>query len=141
MLRVVSCSSVCGDFHERDSRDHLRCGAEIRDLAKTWQNCLVDCLFNVNDGTSAIYLSDQRQAVCFLCRHGRMGWFLVQAKGPRNVDIAMDQLAEIYHAFADAGIPPSSMVEAIKGIVLTHEWSGPAAIKKRFLTTSPCTER
>src|ERR1019366_6190087 len=25
--------------------------AEIRDLAKNWQNCLADCLFNVNEGT------------------------------------------------------------------------------------------
>ena len=53
-----------------------------------------------------------------------MGWFLVQAKGPRNVEIiAVDQLAQIYHAFANVGILPSSVVEAIKGIVLTHEWS------------------
>ena len=97
--------------------------AEIRDLAKNWQNCLADCLFNVNEGTSAIYLSDHRQAVCFLCRHGRMGWFLVQAKGPKNATIELDQLAQIHDAFAAAGIQPSSMIEAIKSIVLTHEWA------------------
>src|ERR1017187_1389646 len=96
--------------------------AEIRDLAKNWQNCLADCLFNVNEGTSAIYLSDHRQAVCFLCRYGRMGWFLVQTKGPKNAAIEPDQLAQIHAAFADAGIPQSSMIEAIKSIIKTDEW-------------------
>ena len=99
--------------------------AEIRDLAKNWQNCLADCLFNVNDGTSAIYLSDHRQTVCFLCRYGRMGWFLLQAKGPQNAVIEPDQLAQIHTAFADAGIPPSSMIEAIKSIIKTDEWPHP----------------
>ena len=97
--------------------------AEIRELAKHWQNCLADYLFNVNDGTSAIYLSDERQAACFVSRHGRIGWFLLQTKGPRNVAIDPDQLAQIHDAFADAGIPQSSMIEAIKGIVLTNDWS------------------
>jgi hypothetical protein len=96
--------------------------AEIRDLAKNWQNCLADCLFNVNEGTSAIYLSNYRQAVCFLCRHGRMGWFLAQTKGPKNAAIEPDQLAQIHAAFADAGIPQSSMIEAIKSIIKTDEW-------------------
>jgi hypothetical protein len=97
--------------------------AEIRDLAKTWQNCLADYVFNVNDGTSAIYLADQLEAVCFLARHGRMGWFLLQTKGPKNATIELDQLAQIHDAFAAAGIQPSSMIEAIKCIVLTHQWS------------------
>jgi hypothetical protein len=97
--------------------------AEIRDLAKTWQNCLADYVFNVNDGTSAIYLADQLEAVCFLARHGRMGWFLVQTKGPKKATVELDQLAQIHDAFAAAGIQPSSMIEAIKSIVLTHQWS------------------
>ena len=97
--------------------------AEIRDLAKNWQNCLADYLFNVNGGTSAIYLSEQLEAVCSLGRHGRMGWFLVQTKGPRNAAIEPDQLARIHGAFANAGIPQSSMIEAIKSIILTNDWS------------------
>src|SRR5450759_980684 len=97
--------------------------AEIRDIAKDWQNCLADCLFNVNEGTSEIYLSNHRQAVCFLCRHGRMGWFLLQTKGPKNAAIEPHQLAQIHAAFADAGIPQSSMIEAIKSIIKTDEWS------------------
>jgi hypothetical protein len=97
--------------------------AEIRELAKKWQNCLAGYLFNVNDGTSAIYLSEPLAAVCSVGRHGRMGWFLLQTKGPRNAAIDPDQLAQIHDAFADAGIPPSSNIEAIKDIVLNHEWS------------------
>jgi hypothetical protein len=98
--------------------------AEIRDLAKNWHNCLAGDIFSVNDGTTAIYLSDQLEAVCSLGRHGRIGWFLLQTKGPRNAAIDPDQLAQIHDAFADAGIPHSSMIEAIKSIVLTNEWSG-----------------
>src|ERR1017187_3253857 len=96
--------------------------AEIRDLAKTWHNCLAGYLFSVNDGTSAIYLSEQLEAVCSVGRHGRMGWFLLQTKGPRNANIEPDQLAQIHAAFADAGIPQSSMIEAIKSIIKTDEW-------------------
>ena len=51
-----------------------------------------------------------------------MGWFLVQAKGPKNAAIDPDQLAQIHAAFADAGIPQSSMIEAIKSIIKTDEW-------------------
>ena len=58
--------------------------AEIRELAKNWRNCLAGYLFSVNDGTSAIYLSEQLEAVCSVGRHGRMGWFLLETKGPRN---------------------------------------------------------
>jgi hypothetical protein len=98
--------------------------AEIRELAKNWHNCLAGDIFNVNDGTSAIYLSEPLAAVCSVGRHGRIGWFLLQTKGPRNATIDPDQLAQIHDAFADAGIPHSSMIEAIKSIVLTNERSG-----------------
>jgi hypothetical protein len=108
-----------GEFRRLDTP------AEIRELAKTWQNCLADYVFNVNHGTSAIYLSEQLEAVCFLVRHGRMGWFLLQTKGPRNVDIDPNQLAQIHDAFADAGIPPSSTIAAIKSIVLNNDWLRP----------------
>ena len=97
--------------------------AEIRELAKTWQNCLADYVFNVNDGTSAIYLSEQLEAVCSVGRHGRMGWFLVETKGPRNADIEPDQLAQIHAAFADAGIPEAAIIDPIKSIIQTDKWS------------------
>src|SRR5450830_883016 len=97
--------------------------AEIRDLAKNWRNCLAGYLFSVNDGTSAIYLSEQLEAVCSVGRHGRMGWFLVQTKGPRNADIEPDQLAQIHAAFADAGIPEAAIIDPIKSIIQTDKWS------------------
>jgi hypothetical protein len=97
--------------------------AEIRELAKNWRNCLAGYLFSVNDGTSAIYLSEQLEAVCSLGRHGRMGWFLVQTKGPRNADIDPDQLAQIHAAFADAGIPEAAIIDPIKSIIQTDKWS------------------
>ena len=106
-----------GDFRRVDTV------AEIRALAKEWKYCLADYLSNVNDGTSAIYLAEPLKAVCFVCRHGRLGWFLNQTKGPKNIDIAPDQLAEIYAAFANADILRSSSVEAIRDIVLNDEWS------------------
>ena len=52
-----------------------------------------------------------------------MGWFLVQAKGPRNTAIELDQFAQIHDVFANAGVPPSSMIEPIKNIVVTQPWS------------------
>src|SRR5665811_1945948 len=97
--------------------------AEIRDLAKNWRNCLADYLFSVNDGTSAIYLSEQLEAVCSLGRHSRMGWFLLQTKGPRNAAIEPDQLAQIHAAFADAGIPEAAIIDPIKSIIQTGTWS------------------
>ena len=97
--------------------------AEIRELAKNWRNCLAGYLFSVNDGTSAIYLSEQLEAVCSVGRHGRMGWFLVQTKGPRNADIDPDQLAQIHAAFADAGIPEAAIIDPIKSIIQTDKWS------------------
>jgi hypothetical protein len=97
--------------------------AEIRELAKNWRNCLAGYLFSVNDGTSAIYLSGQLEAVCSVGRHGRMGWFLLQAKGPRNADIDPNQLAQIHAAFAAAGIPEAAIIDPIKSIIQTDKWS------------------
>ena len=97
--------------------------AEIRELAKNWRNCLAGYLFSVNDGTSAIYLSEQLEAVCSVGRHGRMGWFLNQTKGPRNAAIEPDQLAQIHAAFADAGIPEAAIIDPIKSIIQTDKWS------------------
>jgi hypothetical protein len=97
--------------------------AEIRKFAKNWRNCLAGYLFSVNDGTSAIYLSEQLEAVCSVGRHGRMGWFLVQTKSPRNAAIDPNQLAQIHAAFAAAGIPEAAMIDPIKSIIQTDKWS------------------
>ena len=110
--------------------DGLRCLAaragEIRTLAKNWQNCLADYMFNINDATCAIYRTDlpDQPAACFVYRQWRLGWFLQQAKGPRNIDLEPQQLAQTYSVFANAGILQSSIIEAIKTLILTNEWSG-----------------
>ena len=64
--------------------------AEIRTLAKNWQNCLADYMFNINDATCAIYRTDlpDQPAACFVYRQWRLGWFLQQAKGPKIIDRA-----------------------------------------------------
>jgi hypothetical protein len=82
------------------------------------------CLLSVNDGTAAIYLSDHFEAVCYVCRYGRLGWFLQQTKGPKNVEIEPSQLVEIHDAFASVGIHTSSVIEAIKNITLIRKWLG-----------------
>ena len=45
--------------------------------------------------------------------------------GARQVVATLEicKLAQIHAAFANAGIPPTSMIEAIKGIVLANDWS------------------
>jgi hypothetical protein len=98
--------------------------AKIRDLAKRWENCLASCLLGVNDGTAAIYLADHLEAVCYVCRYGRLGWFLQQTKGPNNIDIEPSKLVQIQDAFACVGIHKLSMIEAIRNINQIHKWLG-----------------
>src|SRR5476649_2348517 len=100
----------------------IDCVTEVRELAKKWQNCLAEYVLNINDGTSAVYLSERFQAVCFLVRQGRMGWLLLQTKGPKNIDIEPDQLAEIHDVFAAAGIPETMINDPIKRIIQTYQW-------------------
>ena len=108
---------IIGSFRRID------CAAEIRTIAKTWQNCLADSLYQVNDGTSAIYLSDYLNAVCLCCRRGRLGWFLIDARGPKNVPVGLQNLAQIHGAFAAAGILQAAIVKPLNAIILTDDWS------------------
>ena len=41
-----------------------------------------------------------RLAACMVYRQWRLGWFLQQAKGPRNIDLEPQKLAQTYNAFA-----------------------------------------
>lgn len=124
-----------GMFHRLDTV------AEIRDIAKTWHNCLAQYLFNINEGTSAIYPADDLQAVCSVGRSGRLGWFLEQTKGPGNAAIAPAQLARIHADFANAGILRASTIEAIKSILVTMNGHAIArqTIKTIFSKSSLCT--
>ena len=98
---------------------------EIRALAKAWANCLGNALHDISAGTSAVYLSsyDGPPAVALVGRADRLGWVVVQIKGPRNVDLDAASLLAHHNAFAEAGIPRSGDVAAIKDLILQSRWS------------------
>lgn len=95
---------------------------EIRRLAKEWHNCLADCVFSVDDGSSAIYISERLKTICLVTRHGRIGWFLHQVKGPQNAEIEPGILASIRDDFARAGIFEPSIIEPITAIIHNRGW-------------------
>jgi hypothetical protein len=96
---------------------------EIRSVAKTWHNCLADCLHSVNNGTAAVYRTEiGESAIAFVLRFDRLGWQLNQIKGPKNVDIETSHLSRHQSAFLEAGIPTSPDVAAIKDLVLRARW-------------------
>lgn len=99
--------------------------AEIRTLAKTWQNCLADYLHAVNDGTCAIYLCSHGNppAVAFVCRADRLGWALSQIKGPKNADIESTDELGYRKEFMDAGIPSMPDIASIRDLILRTRWS------------------
>jgi len=94
--------------------------SEIRCLAKAWHNCLADYLFNINEGTAAVYRSynGEPPAVAFVSRFDRIGWLLNQIKGPHNVDLEQSLVASHQTAFLNAGIPDYTDVTAIREVVL-----------------------
>jgi len=96
---------------------------EIRSLAKRWHNCLANYVTDIDAGRRAVYLwkDSSAPAVCSVRRHGRLGWFLDQVKGPQNVDIELKQLAEIRSAFNEVGIPPDGVIIPIFGMMLGVE--------------------
>jgi hypothetical protein len=90
---------------------------EICRLAKRWKNCLAGGYLDaVNDGRAAVYFWPHAQApaACVVVRHGRLGWALGDAKGPENAELPSPRLQAIYRAFAAAGIPTESTLEAIE---------------------------
>jgi hypothetical protein len=91
----------------------------IRSLAKDWQNCLARYLKEIDAGTCAVYLWEDSSmpAACLVQKYGRLGWFLEEVKGPRNVDIEPNQLSKIRSAFSDVGIPDQFVIAAIKCMV------------------------
>jgi hypothetical protein len=93
--------------------------AEICALAKEFKNCLISYTGQVDDGTSFIYLWDGPglRAICHVARHGRLGWSLDEALGPRNAALNSDDWERIADAFAQAGIPASRLFHAIESIM------------------------
>jgi hypothetical protein len=47
-------------------------------------------------------------------RHGRLGWFLDDVKGPKNAEVGTSNLEIIYQSFAEAKVPQDSMIEALE---------------------------
>lgn len=93
--------------------------AAIRSLAKSWHNCLANYVTDINAGKYAVYIwqDSSAPAACLVRRHGRLGWFLDQVKGPRNSDVEPKQLAVIRSAFSEVGVPPDRVIVSIVGMV------------------------
>jgi hypothetical protein len=100
-----------GTFHRIDDP------GQIRLLAKAWNNCLGDYLHEVNEGTSLIYHSNDHQLAALLARVNRLGWALVDIKGPKNIDVGLETGPRHHEAFAQAGIPRLADVAAIRSLL------------------------
>ena len=102
-----------GAFHRIDDP------AEIRSLARLWQNCLGEYLHEVNEGTSLIYhaLDEASPAAAVVARANRLGWAIVDLKGPKNSDIDPEALSRHYETFLGAGIPRLADIAAIRSLL------------------------
>jgi hypothetical protein len=102
-----------GPFHRVDDP------AQIRSLAKLWQNCLGEYLHEVNEGTTLIYCTfdEASPAVVLVARVNRVGWAIVDIKGPKNFHIDPDALARHYETFHGAGIPRLADIAAIRSLL------------------------
>ena len=69
----------------------------------------------IDAGSCAVYFwqDAEKPAAWLVWRHGRLGWFLDEAKGPRNANIEPEQRAIIDTAFAEVGILRSRVALAI----------------------------
>jgi len=104
---------VIGPARRLDSPD------EIRDLTRQWRNCLAEIyLPQVDAGQCVIYLweAPQAPAACAVERHGRLGWFLAEVNGPRNVGVKPELFLRITQTFAEAGILQQAAALAIQGL-------------------------
>jgi hypothetical protein len=94
---------------------------DVCSLARAWRNCLYAYGSAIDGGSCAVYLWEgERPAACLAQRHGRLGWFLDEVKGPRNVDVEPEQLKVIGTAFANVGVLRSHVVSAIEKIIYAH---------------------
>jgi hypothetical protein len=92
---------------------------EVETLGRAWRNCLGTYGYGIDAGNCAAYLWEtEKPAVCLVGRHGRLGWFLNEVKGPQNIEIEPEQLKVIGAAFAGVGVPGSRVVCAIETIIV-----------------------
>jgi hypothetical protein len=91
---------------------------ELCTLGKRFRNCIGDLIDGVDAGEFAIYLWDDptAQAVCQVSRHGRLGWALSEAVGPRNVDLAMIRCRP------SAAPSPKPEFPTIHAFTLSNSW-------------------
>jgi hypothetical protein len=84
-----------GAFHRIDDP------AQIRSLARLWQNCLAEHLHEVNQGTTLIYhtAGEEGPAAGLVVRANRLGWAVLDIKGPKNSDIDPKALSLHYETF------------------------------------------
>jgi hypothetical protein len=57
---------------------------DVASLARAWRNCLSTYGTAIDGGSCAVYLwqDAEEPAACLVWRHGRLGWFLDEVKGP-----------------------------------------------------------
>jgi hypothetical protein len=92
---------------------------QVRSMARAWANCLGEYLYEINEGTTLIYHcdDDQKPAAAVVARVHRLGWAVVDIKGPNNVDIGAEILSMHCEAFLAAGIPKLANVAAIRSLL------------------------
>jgi hypothetical protein len=99
---------------------------EVYSLGRAWRNCLSIYCRAIDDGRCAVYLWEdgEQPAACLVRRHGRLGWFLDEVKGPQNSEAQPDQVAAIGRAFVEVGVPWSQVVAAIENIATCNDSGG-----------------
>jgi len=102
--------------------------AEVRQIAKAWRNCLVTFQHRIDDGRCTVYRwpAPDGPALAVVERHGRLGWFLEQVKGPDNKDPPAEALKTIEAEFVEAGLPPVRLIAPLEALI-------DAAGERRFL--------
>jgi hypothetical protein len=96
-------------------------------LGKRWKNCLADYVPAIDAGECAVYFWENTEmpAVCLVRRHGRLGWFLDETKGPRNADLEPGPLEIVAATFADIGIQTSRAISGIENLIFCRAWQTP----------------
>ena len=73
----------------------------------------------LDHGRCAVYRcpGPEEPALALIERHGRLGWFLGQIKGPDNRDLPADAQTAIEDRFADADSDPARLVAPIEALI------------------------
>lgn len=92
---------------------------EVRQLAKAWRNCLVTFQHRIDDGRCVVYRwpAPVGPALALVERHGRLGWFLEQVKGPNNRDLPAEALEVVEDEFAGAGVPAVRLAAPLEALI------------------------